>query len=124
MPLIDVDQTFTTVAELEDVMASLHARAIWYLSTRSSAEVDEDYDELGAYIWTAKLDNEFVAHFELAERRHARSHCPADALWVPFEGTWTLRSVEEVMKSDDWIAAFLVIGVDQFLSKFTTGSVH
>lgn len=34
MPLVDVDQAFTTVAELEDVMASLHARALWFLSSR------------------------------------------------------------------------------------------
>lgn len=124
MPLVDVDHTFTTVAELEDVLASLHARALWFLSTRSWAEVDEEYSELGAYIWTVKTGDEYVAHFELSERRHALSHYPEDALWVPFEGTWKLRSVEETIKSDNWIAAFMVIGVDHYLSKFTTGSLH
>lgn len=124
MPLVDVDQSFTTVAELEDVLASLHARAVWFLSTRSSVEVNEEYEDLGAYIWTAKKDDEFVAYFELAERRHALSHYPEDALYVPFKGTWKLRDVESTLKSDNWIAAFMVIGVDHYLSKFTTGSIH
>lgn len=124
MPLVDIDQPFTAVGDLEDALACLHARAIWFLSTRSNAEVNEEYDDLGAYIWTVQKDGEYVAHFELAERRHALSHIPEDALWVPFEGTWSLRNVEEAIKSDNWIAAFMVIGVDQYLSKFTTGSIH
>jgi hypothetical protein len=124
MPLVDINQSFTAVADLEDALASLHARAVWFLSTRSNAEVREEYEDLGAYIWTVQKDDEYVAYFELVERRHALSHIPEDALWVPFEGIWKLRSVEEAIKSDTWIAAFMVIGVDQYLSKFTTGSIH
>ncbi|MGO8024870.1 hypothetical protein [Rhizobium leguminosarum] len=124
MPLVDVDQTFTTVAELEDVLASLHARAVWFLSTRSAVEVNEEYEELGAYVWTVRQHEEYVAHFELAERRHALSNIPKDALYVPFKGSWTLRSVEDAIKSDGWIAVFMVHGVDHFIDKFTTGSVH
>lgn len=124
MPLVDVDQAFATVADLEDTLASLHARAVWFLSTRSAAEVNEEYADLGVYIWTIKRDDEYVAHVELAERRHALSHYPENALWIPFEGTWKLRAVEDLIKSDNWIAEFMVVGVDQYLSKFTTGSVH
>lgn len=124
MPLIDVDQAFSTVAELEAVLTTLHKRAVWFLSTRSAAEVDEKYDELGAYVWTVKMDDEFTAHFELAERRHAISALPEDALWVPFTGTWTLRDVEAALKTDNWKAAFLVIGTDHFLEKFTEGRLH
>lgn len=124
MPLVDVDQTFALVSELEHALASLHERAVWFLSTRSSAEVDEEYIDLGVYVWTVKLDDEYVTHVELAERRHALSHYPEDALWLPFDGTWALRRVEEAVKSDNWIASFLVLGVDQFLSKFTDGSIH
>lgn len=32
--------------------------------------------------------------------------------------------VEEMMKSDNWIASFLVLGVDQYLNNFTGGSLH
>ncbi len=124
MPLVDVDQNFHTIAELEDVLASLQKRALWFLSTRSEAEVDEEYSDLGAYIWTVKMDDEYVAHFKLAERRHALSAIPEDALWVPFSGTWKLRDVEASLKSETWITAFLVLGVDHFLSKFTGGSQH
>ncbi len=124
MPLVDVDQEFVTVAELEDVLASLLERATWFLSTRSAAEVDEEYTDVGVYVWSVKVDEEFVTHVEMAERRHAISHYPEDALWLSFDGVWTLRRVEEMMKSDNWIASYLVLGVDQFLSKFTGGSLH
>jgi hypothetical protein len=124
MPLVDVDQRFGMVADLEHALASLHERIVWFLSTRSAAEVAEEYDDLGVYVWTVKLDEEYVTHVELAERRHALSHYPEDALSLPFEGTWVLRRVEETVKSDIWTASFLVAGVDQFLSKFTDGSIH
>lgn len=124
MPLVDVDQAFSTVAELEVVLTTLHKRAVWFLSTRSAAEVDEEYEGLGAYVWTVKTDDEFTAHFELAERRHAVSAIPEDALCVPFAGTWSLRDVEAVIKTNNWKAAFLVIGTDYFLGKFTGGSLH
>ncbi|WP_107675027.1 hypothetical protein [Agrobacterium sp. LAD9] len=124
MPLVDIDQPFTAVGDLEDALASLHARAIWFLSTRSNAEVNEEYDDLGAYIWTVQKDDEYAAHFALAERRHALSHYPEDALWIPFDGAWKLRDVEAAVKSDNWIAGFMVVGVDQYLAKFTTGSIH
>lgn len=124
MPIFDVDQTFSTVAELDAVLTSLHKRAVWFLSRRSAAEVDEKYDELGAYVWTVKTDDEVTAHFELAECQHAISAIPEDALWVPFAGTWRLRDVEASLKTDSWKAAFLVIGTDHFLEKFTEGNLH
>ncbi|MDR6587421.1 hypothetical protein [Agrobacterium tumefaciens] len=124
MPIVDVDQAFATAAELEHVLASLHGRAEWFLSTRSSAEADEKYSNLGVYIWTVKVDDEYVTHVELAERRHALSHYPEDALFLAFEGTWKLRDVETAIKSDDWIAYYLVLGVNQFLDKHTDGSIH
>ncbi|MGE7368324.1 hypothetical protein ACQKKX_04535 [Neorhizobium sp. NPDC001467] len=124
MPLVDVNQAFANVAELEDVLVSLHKRAMWFLSTRSSVEVDEEYADLGVYVWSVKVDEEFVTHVELAERRHAISHYPEDALWLAFDGVWTLRRVEEAMNSDNWIASFLALGVDQYLGKFTGGGLH
>lgn len=123
MPLVNVEQGFATVAELEDVLALLHERAVWFLSTRLAADAEE-YADLGVYVWSVKVDEEFVAHVELAERRHAISHYPEDALWLAFDGVWTLRRVEEMMKSDNWIASFLVLGVDQYLNNFTGGSLH
>ena len=125
MPIVDVDQSFFIVADLEHALASLHERLTWFLSTRSTAEVDEGYSELGVYVWTVKVHDEYVTHVELAEHRHALSHYPEDAIRLAFKGTWTLRSVEEVIKDDNWIACFLVMGVDQFLGKHTDeGSVH
>lgn len=125
MPLVDVDQSFAIVADLEHALASLHERLVWFLSTRNAAEVDEEYTDLGVYVWTVKVEDEYVTHVELAERRHALSHYPEDALWLSFKGTVTLRSVEKAVKDDNWIACFLVMGVNQFLGKHTDeGSVH
>ncbi|RVL94720.1 hypothetical protein [Sinorhizobium meliloti] len=125
MPIVDIDQSFATVAQLEDALASLHKRMVWFLYTRSAVEVDEEYSDLGVYVWTVKVDDEYVTHVELAEHRHALSHYPEDATRLAFEGTWTLRRVEEAIKDDNWIAAFLVMGVDHFLGKHTDeGSIH
>lgn len=125
MPLVDVDQKFSTVADLEHALASLHERAVWFLSTRSWVEKDEEYADLGVYVWTVKLDDEYVTHVELAERRHALSHYPEDALWIDFDGAWKLRRVEEAIHDENWIASFLVLGVNQFLGKHTDeGSIH
>ncbi|MGO7273930.1 hypothetical protein ACCT18_01330 [Rhizobium ruizarguesonis] len=117
MPLVHVDQAFSTAAELEAVLASLHTRALWFLSTRSNVEVNEEYKELGVYLWTVKGDDEYVAHVELADRRHALANYPGEALWMPFEGTWTLRAVEAAMKTDTWRNATIAVGIDHFRSR-------
>jgi hypothetical protein len=117
MPLVDVDQTFSSAAELEVVLASLHTRAMWFLSTRSAVEVNEEYRDLGVYIWTVKQGDGYVARFELADRRHAQANYPEKALWIPFERTWTLRQVEAAMKTDTWRNATLAVGVDHFRSQ-------
>ena len=114
MPLVDVDQTFSTAAELEVVLASLHARAMWFLSTRSAVEVDVEYRDLGVYIWTVNEGDGYVAHFELSDRRHAQANYPAEALWMPFERVWTLREVEAAMKTDTWRNASIAVGIDHF----------
>ncbi|MGN8152752.1 hypothetical protein ACTJK5_10805 [Agrobacterium sp. 22094] len=124
MPIVDIDQRFSMVSDLEHALSSLHERMVWFLSTRSGAEIDEEYNELAVYVWTVKLDGEYVTHVELAERRHALSHYPEDALSLSFDGTWALRRIEEAVKSDNWIASFLTLGVDQFLAKSTEGSIH
>jgi len=125
MPIVDVDQRFAMVADLEHALASLHERLAWFLSTRNAAEVDEEYADLGVYVWTVKIDEEYVTHVELAEHRHALSHYPEEAIRLAFEGTWTLRRVEAAIKDDNWLAAYLVMGVDQFLGRHTDeGSIH
>lgn len=123
-PLTDLDQPFSSVANLEDVLASLLHRTHWFLSTRSSIEVAEEYENLGVYVWIDEDQDCFVAHMELSEQGYASVHYPADAACLPFEGTWKLAEIEAVMKSDNWIAAFLVGGVDYFLASFTQGSIH
>lgn len=117
MPLVDVDQTFSTAAELEVVLASLHARALWLLSTRSAVEVNEEYRDLGVYLWTVKHGDGYVAHFELADRRHAQANYPENALWMPFERTWTLREVEAAMKTETWRDATIAVGLDHVRSQ-------
>lgn len=117
MPLVDIDQPFTAAAELEAVLESLHTRALWFLGTRSAVEVNEEYRDLGVYLWTAKQGDVLVAHFELADRRHALANYPAEALWMPFEGTWTLRAVEAAMKTDTWRNATIAVGIDNFRSQ-------
>jgi|GEM_PF-5938736 len=114
MPLVDVDQAFSTAAELEVVLASLHTRAMWFLSSRSAAEVNEEYRDLGVYIWTVKQGDGYVAHFELADRRHAQANYPEKALWMPFDRVWTLREVEAAIKTDTWRNATVAVGIDRF----------
>ena len=117
MPLVDVDQTFSTAAELEVVLASLHARALWFLSTRSAVEVSEEYRDLGVYLWMSKKEDGYLAHFELADRRHAQANYPTEALWMPFDRVWTLREVEAAMKTETWRNAAIAVGLDHFRSQ-------
>lgn len=114
MPLVDVDHTFAAADDLEAVLASLHVRAMWFLSTRSAVEVDEEYRDLGVYLWTVKEGDKYVAHFELADRPHAQATYPAEALWIPFEGVWSLRQVESAMKTETWRNATIAVGIDHF----------
>lgn len=124
MPITDVDQSFALVADLEVALASLVQRTQWFLSTRSAVEVAEEYEDLGVYVWLVQDDGGFVAHMELSDPPHARSHYPADAVILPFEGVWKLADVEAAIKSDGWIARLLVAVVRHYLDAFTTGSVH
>lgn len=103
MPITDVDQSFALVADLEDALASLVQRTQWFLSTRSAVEVAEEYEDLGVYVWLVQDDGGFVAHMELSDPPHARSHYPADAVMLPFEGAWKLADVEAAIKADGWI---------------------
>lgn len=124
MPIVDIQQKFTTVAELEDALASLIARTTWWLSTRSNGELREPYQDLAAYCWIKPLQDGFVAHSALCDLDLAEFHVPHDAEFIPFKGNWTLSDAGNHMRSDAFVAAFLKMGVEQFLADFAEGTMH
>lgn len=125
MPITDVDQPIA-VCYLDEALAELVERTAWFLSTRSNAELMERYEDLAVYLWLDHTEDPgvFIAHMELATAEHARKHYPEDAVKTAFDGNWRLGDIEKEMRRDDWLAQFMVSGVQRFLELTATGSAH
>ncbi len=118
MPLVDVDQPFSTKEELRAALPDLYKRALWFLSTRSSAEVDEEYRDLCVSVWIQTAAGGPVARYLLADRIHASAHVPDDAVQLSLKGVWTLRQVEDKIRSGDWFVAYMNMGHAHIVDRF------
>lgn len=122
MPLVDVDQPFSTKEELSAALPDLQKRALWFLSTRSSAEVDEEYRDLCVSVWIETAEEGPVARYLLTDPIHARAHVPEDAVQLSLKGVWTLRQVEDKIRSGDWFVAYMNMVYAHIIDRFGDGS--
>ncbi|MBY5462074.1 hypothetical protein [Rhizobium leguminosarum] len=100
MPIAEVDQRFK-LEDLEEALLSLAQRIRWWVGTRSSTEVDEEYADLGLYFWLARAGDEYIGNMLLTERAHAEKHLPSRALMIEYSGLQSLRAVEAALKTCD-----------------------
>ncbi len=100
MPIAEVDQRFK-LKDLEDSLLWLARRIRWWVGTRSSNEVDEEYTDLGLYVWLVRDGEEYIGNMLLTERSHAEKHLPSRALKIEYSGLQSLRAVEAALKTCD-----------------------
>lgn len=125
MPLAEISEEFFSADQLDNALRAAHEVTTWRLQSHASNAGEEIYDDdLGVYIWTAKVSGGFAVHVQVANRDHALLHTPDDAQWMAFEGPWTLRQVNFDFKSEEWSQAFLALGAEHFHEKFMDRSIH
>jgi hypothetical protein len=103
MPVFSPSERFNpSVTYTKDVVKALHSRAIWWLSTRSAAEIDEEYVDMMLYLWVQPTETagEYTAHFAMSDV--SLSDIPEDAFSYEFSGKQSLRAIEEDLRTPDW----------------------
>lgn len=125
MPLADINEEFFSAAELDDALRAAHEVTTWHLQSHASKAGDEIYDDnLGVYVWAAKMSGGFAIRVQVADRDHASVHTPDDSKWMGFQGLWTLREVNSDFQSEERRQAFLALGQEHFHESFMDRSVH
>lgn len=125
MPLVDINEEFFLADELDNALRAAHEVTTWHLQSHASKAGDEIYDDdLGVYVWTAKMSGGFAVHVQVADRDHALSQTPDDSKWMAFQGLWTLREVNSDFQSEEWRQAFLTLGAEHFHESFIDRSAH
>lgn len=117
MPLAHVDQN-VDVHSFTDALADLAKRVAWFLYTRSAVEAAEEYRDLGIYIWLEREVDGLVANMALSDDPHVRANFPDRFARVRFEGVWTIRGIENVIRSDEWLIVLQATGRERFLPEF------
>lgn len=125
MPLADINEEFFSEDGLKDALLAAHEVTTWSLHSHASKAGDEIYDDdLGVYIWTARMSNGFAVHVQVADRNHALLHTPDDAKSMALEGSRSLRQVNFDFQSEEWRHAFVALGAEHFQENFLDSSVH
>lgn len=112
MPIVENDLRFH-VTQIEEAIAELNKHAAWWLYTRSFVEVEVEYTDLTVYIAFKSTVEEdmFTGHIRLSD---TPDDIPEDAMSVPFIGTWKLRTVETMIKDENWRKTFAVAAQQHF----------
>lgn len=112
MPIVESDLRFH-ITQIEEAIPALNRSATWQLYTRSWVEADVDYTDLTIYISFKSTGEEdmFTGHIWLSD---TLDDIPEDAMAVPFTGTWKLRTVEAMIKDENWRKTFAVAAQHHF----------